>query len=396
MNERYILEWLDTVITVTLNPVKTQVSALQPEDIRRIMKGIGPEKTKIMGAIKLLVFSSGNEAELNYFIKLYHTSLVVLLDQAVRNQAHQTTYPALKPVFEELVICVDELIHFLERRFSAYLVLNERLPIIYLSRVKAELNGRIRAVEKKLKSQEAFQLATGILVPVVRRFLNQAQQEHELTFQEISYIKDLFQEVENLESNAVSSFFSVLDERLIYMNFNHRLYADYLLQRLNKDVSNYKTSEGKMEYLLVYAKAFRQLPRKPDAIFSGKYPDLTKVLLNWFRHEISYLEKSMRLSIRAYKTSTKGPVSTKPKQKVVCALSSDQTGLILRAADELRILVGRSMNEVFKTIVPHLSSPYKENLSYDGMRSKSYVPEERDKQKAIDALQRIIKKIEEY
>ena len=86
----------------------------------------------------------------------------------------------------------------------------------------------------------------------------------------------------------------------------------------------------------------------------------------------------------------------KRKQKVMCALSTDQTGLILRAADELRILVAKSMREIFKTIVPHLSTPYKKDLSYDGMRSKSYVAEEKDKQIAIETLQRIIKKIEEY
>ena len=86
----------------------------------------------------------------------------------------------------------------------------------------------------------------------------------------------------------------------------------------------------------------------------------------------------------------------KPKQKVMCILSTDQTGLILRATDELRILVSKSMNEVFKTIVPHLSTPYKEDLSYDGMRSKSYVAEDRDKQIAIETLERIIKKIKQY
>lgn len=77
-------------------------------------------------------------------------------------------------------------------------------------------------------------------------------------------------------------------------------------------------------------------------------------------------------------------------------MSSDQIGLILRAADELRILVAKSMSEVFRTIVPHLSTPYKDSLSYDGMRSKSYVAEERDKQIAIETLERIIKKIKEY
>jgi len=89
------------------------------------------------------------------------------------------------------------------------------------------------------------------------------------------------------------------------------------------------------------------------------------------------------------------PAQIEPAKSHVRAFT-DQTGLIIRAADELRILVAKSMSQVFKTIVPHLSTPYKEDLSYDGMRSKSFVAEERDKQKAIEALQRIIKKIEEY
>jgi hypothetical protein len=54
------------------------------------------------------------------------------------------------------------------------------------------------------------------------------------------------------------------------------------------------------------------------------------------------------------------------------------------------------MNEVFKTIVPHLSTPYKENLSYDSMRSKSYVAEERDKKTAIETLEKLIEKIKSY
>ena len=54
------------------------------------------------------------------------------------------------------------------------------------------------------------------------------------------------------------------------------------------------------------------------------------------------------------------------------------------------------MNEVFKTIVPHLSTPYKENLSYDSMRSKSYVAETRDKEIVIETLHQIIEKVKRY
>ncbi len=54
------------------------------------------------------------------------------------------------------------------------------------------------------------------------------------------------------------------------------------------------------------------------------------------------------------------------------------------------------MNEVFKTIVPHLSTPFKQEFSYDAVRSKSYAAEERDKKVVIETLQQIIEKIKKY
>lgn len=86
----------------------------------------------------------------------------------------------------------------------------------------------------------------------------------------------------------------------------------------------------------------------------------------------------------------------RPSNKVLCKLSTDQTALILRASDELKILISKSMNHLFKTIVPFLSTPNKINLSYNAMRGKAYVAEERDKEIAIETLERMIKQIKEY
>lgn len=82
--------------------------------------------------------------------------------------------------------------------------------------------------------------------------------------------------------------------------------------------------------------------------------------------------------------------------KVLCTLSGDQIALILRAADEAKILKARSMNLVFKLIIPHLSTPYKAELSAGAIRSKAYNPEEADRNAAIEALHRIISKIQSY
>ena len=82
--------------------------------------------------------------------------------------------------------------------------------------------------------------------------------------------------------------------------------------------------------------------------------------------------------------------------KVLCKLSTDQTALLLRASDELNILISKSMNHLFKTIVPFLSTPNKADLSYNAMRSKSYAAEERDKEIVIETLECMIKQIKEY
>lgn len=84
------------------------------------------------------------------------------------------------------------------------------------------------------------------------------------------------------------------------------------------------------------------------------------------------------------------------KQKILCTLSGDQIALILRGADEAQIVKARSMNAVFKSIVPFLSTEHRENLSSDSIRSKAYNPEEADREAAISALQAIIRKIQSY
>ena len=84
------------------------------------------------------------------------------------------------------------------------------------------------------------------------------------------------------------------------------------------------------------------------------------------------------------------------KQKIRSVLSVDQLALILRAADDTKVIVARSLNSVFKTIVPYLSTPYQDEISYDSMRSKSYSVETRDKEIVMQALQQMIQKIKEY
>lgn len=83
-------------------------------------------------------------------------------------------------------------------------------------------------------------------------------------------------------------------------------------------------------------------------------------------------------------------------RKVLCALSADQAGIILRAATDAGILIGRSFRKVCKAIAPYLSTPWKEDILAETMRSHATRPEARDKEVAIAFLEKMIDKIRGY
>jgi hypothetical protein len=400
MSERYTLEWMDTLITVTLNPAKGKLSSIQEEDISNFRIQIKTERDKVMSTIKSLVFSMESETKIAFGIKQFHTALIALLDQAMRNKICNSKYPELKQILNELIRCISELIAFIEGRFIDFLNINGIIPTAYLNIIKKELIKRILAIQDRLSSEFQSLPTFEIMIQSLVNFLNYSPEEHSFTFQEIRYIKELCKDLDHIEITENTKVFSKIDELLISWNFNDVRYIEHLTEKLSQLVSSLEKAEDRIESLLYYFKSFKQLHRKQSVVFNSKYANLNDEICNWFFHEILYLEKKMRLSgspiheNAGYAKTKFAP--EKPKHKVLCKLSTDQTGLILRAADESRILVSKSMNEVFKTIVPHLSTPYKEDLSYDGMRSKSYVAEDRDKQIAIETLERIIKKIKQY
>lgn len=155
-----------------------------------------------------------------------------------------------------------------------------------------------------------------------------------------------------------------------------------------------------MSFLQFHFKELNQLVQKNEIALHPHQINLKQALWNWFNQEIIYLEEKLHLSTVPVKykieNSTQRTLIEKEKPKLLCILSTDQMAIILRALDELKVLKAKSMNEMFKTIVPYLSTAYKKELSYDSVRSKSYAAEERDIKIVIDILQQIIEKIKRY
>lgn len=85
-----------------------------------------------------------------------------------------------------------------------------------------------------------------------------------------------------------------------------------------------------------------------------------------------------------------------PLYKVTCRLSVDQIAIILKAADDTRLLTARSFSLVLRSITPYLSTERMQDFSWKSARSSTMKMEDRDKQVAAAALEQLIKRIKNY
>jgi hypothetical protein len=400
MPQTYPLQWLDSLISITLNPKKNRVRSITADELSIISEKILEETLYIQTRLNNQIFVFRKECEIRLLVQKYHSALIVLLDSVIDNQNNEVfNNPELSEVMDTLVSCLDELLSFIETRFSNYLGFDERVPSTYLIVTKKELKIRLDNLKEKLIKDVDDKSITDIVLGSLYAFVN-SKSNYPVTYREVLYQKELIRELEILKKpQREASIFTALDELLIYMNFNSKEYINYFRDSIAKRKHLFQNDVDKLDRLLFLFKEFSQMHSNENIGYNLNDQNLKTVLSNWFIQEIAYLEKKIHQSVvskqDSEKTSNQHQVKNK-EHKITCLLSADQIGLILRASDESRILNAKSMSEVFKMIVPHLSTPYKSDLSYHSVRSKSYNAEDKDKEIAIETLEKIIKKIKSY
>lgn len=397
----YILEWLDALINVSLNPTKMQPDAdvMAPEQIRRIKSKIEEEKIRHQSFLEHQVFSLLEENKIEVLIRQYYATLILLLDQAWRKEAHiLSKNPLLKEIHLFLIRNLEELLSFIELRFPTYLNMDQRASVTHLLAVKKELKIMMISTKSRLEKKIQDKPLTDIVFNTLHTFLANIKNDIPVTLRDVFYLKELVIRLKELSRQDDTTCNSAgLHELLIYLNFNSQAYINYFTHIVAEKIIPCQTIPTQLETLLLLRKDFRQMNGKSGVALNMHEKELRTVIGNWFSQEVRYLEKKRRLSIAFPQQSTE--VSTRKQEeplKVLCALSVDQMGLMLRAADESKIIIARSLNAVFKQIVPHLSTASKENISWDSMRSKSYAAEKRDKEIVIQTLEQMIRKVREY
>ena len=343
------------------------------------------------------IFLFRKESEIKLLVQKYHSSLITLQDMVICNQNKEVFKSQhLSKIMETLINCLDELLAFIESRFFNYLNIDEKVPISYLIIARKELNQKFKQLKPLLEKEIANKNITAIIFDI----FNYSKYHTSLSYREVFYRKKLIRELELFcENPKKSNTFSAIDELLIFMNFNNIKYMNLFKRSIIEKIEIFQNDADRLDKLWFFLKEFNQLYTNKNFCFNLKNRSLKKVISNWMEQEIIYMEKKIEQSLIPSKEIERNNIKLNEKSidnKITCLLSADQIALILRAGDESRILNAKSMSAVFKTIVPYLSTPYKTELSYHSVRSKSYNAEDKDKEIAIETLEKIIKKIKSY
>jgi hypothetical protein len=399
MIKMYPLEWLDSLIINTFSPHTDSIGSISEYDSKVLCENILSESQKIKVQIKVEVFELKRKSQIRLLVRQYHSSFVFLLDSIMESRKNENFITSdFVKVLDVIVTALDDLLSFVEIRFSNFMSLDQRAPITYLTVWRAELQHSLEILLKKAESGEQQDQQFKMIVKLLLSELD-GNRKGKFTYRQVLYQRELVKELEEFSySRAEIECFSALDLLLIKLNFNCTVYTDYLIAKIILYLGSFEILTERFENVLYCYNKLSQIHSNIKISFNPSQQNLITFLEFWFANEIKYLEKKINLLIQEQNSLPDRSSLWQPQHngKLECTLSADQIGLILRATDETRIVKAKSMSYFFKSIVPYLSTPFKKDLSYQSVRSKSYNAEERDKEIAIQCLEKIIRKIQTY
>ena len=397
MSNLISMQWLDFIIA-DLKHFPTENRKKPYEHFQSALEESGRKMEVLILHIKNELFTVVDSPKYRKGkISFYHETVIYYLNEFYTiKQNHGKRSKIIKSlcdrIHNELILVLD----FIEEHFKQYLKNNRKVSKYYLSTAKSDLKNLLfkMSVRSETLRCEHTKKVINIIFHCLKKFICTTKYNYNVTYASVSYRLEFIKYIMELPQwEPLEDGTYPLDNLLICFNFNSKSYIELLITSLSDNIHN--TKEDKTEILLTYYKGIRQLHTLPGYIFNPEYHSITDLLNKWFEEELEYSRKISTLSTFT-PPITENLKTSEIKPKVLCTLSADQIALILRAADEVRLLSARSLTSVFRSIVPHISTKQTRDLSYESVRTKSYDAEDRDKEITILILRKMIEKISDY
>ncbi|SDF15147.1 hypothetical protein SAMN05216464_113130 [Mucilaginibacter pineti] len=388
-------EWFEGMIDQVLKP-SGKYAEFGLANLSELVKWTKPECQKIEDYLKNDLLNSV-DGDRRSIVTNYCNLITGFINKIYNNtNAAQGVNEQLTKVNEAILFNLSSLYTSVSNEYSEILGGSQQVPQNTIDDFVTQNYSRldeIRILASKLNEQD--RALFDVVINVLTEFFVKAAAAIPVTVKQLSFIVHIIELFGNhhnsdAESNSGESAY----ELYLKVNINDQHGISVLKSVTDIQLLQINLEENPSLLLRNLIKTYNGMITDNQYAFDDFNRSLKSWLLEYLSNELDYADHKFKAEKTVghwNDTTLKGSLA-----KVLCHLSTDQLSLIIRAADDSHVISGKSLNMIFKTIVPFLSTEKKENISWESMRVKSYTGEDRDKEIAISALEKMIQHIREY
>lgn len=384
METIYPFKWLDNLVMNKLSSEGISVSPLSSKDIILVGRALTANREILPFEFLQKLLSLKNERQCKRLVNRYHLQLVLLQDCIRENlQYTKKIHPEIYQLNKSANEFVEYLLSLIETRFPNYLrrdsAVSDTFRNIKIAALKKQL--------KKIRGTAPFSqdpVLTEILLPLAESIPD----NKEVSYGQLNYWIEILNGLLSIDTFGPFSHFTSIEKFLINMNFNHDGFAAHLQKKILNSMD-----DGSNPLHTESWKRFQHIAIRKDVRYSDTHQSLERIMQVWFT--VNVLKKpGSTAPLPSIKKETCVLQKSLPR-KTTIRLSVDQLGILLRAADQTKLLDAPSFSHVCETMAPVLSTPDREEISPRSLRSNAYPSENSDKLVTIRSLEKMIQWIRE-
>lgn len=389
MEQTYVLGWLDETVN-KLDPERE--TRIDKQGLASITEQAAFEKNQVIAFLKQIVFRQIKKRRLAEVIDNHFTAVDRLIRIAESYLvAVSVGTPHVRSTLEALLLCLSEIWAFIVERYRILLDPDTQIHGI------RRLMPNVEFPDSRFEIMLADTPALSVILSEEYISIFGKERYKLATLRKASFWQAFTKSLPNCGcSDESNEPFLNIEIILIQHNFNAPAFAKYITEKLLVMVDLANTEAEAVRHLSYLRKSFNQISVMKGQIYDIHYEDLRRTVDSWFAHEIEYRSRLTNMTAEGKAEVAKsGSYSKKNAEKILCMLTVDQLALLLKAADQAKIISARSLSAIFKSVAPYLSTPHKEEISQESLRTKSYSIEERDKEMVLATIEKLAREIED-
>lgn len=371
MVPQYELELLEQLISITLHPKKLLNETLVKKNKDEWLRIAAQETERIKKALKTGLFFFKKVRTRSLYIHQHRVGIVnqqdllyhYLSGLELKNPFTKTKYAVRIDLFNQLTILLDDLLHFIEQYCHQAFPPECLLTIKQSNQFKEQLKDRLEKVQGNLLTYSNNNELPELVSSVLYEFFNN-ENKGQISYTEKEYTNYLLAKLESIQQSLSFSYYAVLTEMLIQLNFNSPVFNNYLLGSILKEINETESENEKLERLCFHLKEIKQIIVIPGWALYPALITVQKYITDYLQYEKRYFKKLKSLSLFA------APVyisKVEEQESIHLQMSVEELGLFTNIQKQAGLLKNPNMRSLAKLLAASHRSLRRDKISWQNL-----------------------------